>query len=258
MSSATRAARKPDRTSLLNLLASEFHNPAQVFDLIDGLLSHASYDSSFCSKLISICKQRTGLPWNLRRIATLVLENQVLKIDPEDLDTFDSLFVQLALKQRGRKNSLNKSVLKEGYTSNDLRRFVPEFRRRLERLAWIHDRIEGKQTSHAVLRDFFSVSRQHCKLTLARYLCTPQEIVAEIVRQIDNSDGVRDVDLTEIKTIKDEIKRSIELLPDFEGEILRRLSQNGRIYWVSEKTSSRINSLVEYPLTTVVLVIKPP
>ncbi|HKU74775.1 MAG TPA: hypothetical protein VJR02_12765 [Pyrinomonadaceae bacterium] len=258
MSSATRAIRKPDRTSLLNLLASEFHNPAQVFDLIDGLLSYDSYDRSFCKKLISICKQRTGLPWNLRRIATLVLENQVLKIDPEDLDTFDSLLVQLDLKQRGLKNPLNKSVLKEGYTSTDIRRFVPEFRRRLERLAWIHDRIVGQKTSHAVLRDFFSVSRQHCKLTLARYLCTPQEIVNEIIRQIDDTAGVRDVDLSEIKTIKDEIKRSVELLPDFEGEILRRLSQTGRIYWVSERTSSRLNSLVEYPLTTVVLVIKPP
>lgn len=258
MSSATRAVRKPDRTSLLNLLASEFHNPAQVFDLIDGLLSYDSYDRSFCKKLISICKQRSGLPWNLRRIATLVLENQVLKIDPEDLDTFDSLLVQLDLKQRGLKNPLNKSVLKEGYTSTDIRRFVPEFRRRLGRLGWIHDRIVGQKTSHAVLRDFFSVSRQHCKLTLARYLCTPQEIVDEIIRQIDDTAGVRDVDLSEIKTIKDEIKRSVELLPDFEGEILRRLSQTGRIYWVSESTSSRLNSLVEYPLTTVVLVVKPP
>lgn len=252
------AARKPDRTSLLNLLASEFHNPAQVFELIDGLLTHHSYDPDFCRKLISICKQRTGLPWNFRRIATLVLENQVLKISPDDLETFDTLLVQLDLKQRGLKNPLKKSVLKEGYTSTDIRRFVPEFRRRLERLAWLHDRIAGKQTTHAVLRDFFSVSRQHCKLTLARYLCTPQEVVDEILRQIDSSDGVRDVDLTEIKTIKDEIKRSAELLPDFEGEILRRLSQTGRIYWVSERTSSRLNSLVEYPLTTVVLVVKPP
>src|SRR5215813_10058626 len=117
------AVRKLDRTSLLNLLASEVHNPAQVFDLIEGLLSHDSYDQSFCRKLISICKQRTGLPWNLRRIATLVLENQVLKIDPKDLDTFDSFLVEIDLKQRGLKNPVNKSVLKEGYTSTDIRHF---------------------------------------------------------------------------------------------------------------------------------------
>src|ERR1044072_7830538 len=122
MASATRALHKLDRTSLLNLLASEFHNPAQIFELIDELLSHESYDQGFCKKLISICTQRTGLPWNLRRIATLVLENQVLKIDAEDLDTFDTLFVELDLKQPRRKNHLNKSVLTEGYTSTGLRR----------------------------------------------------------------------------------------------------------------------------------------
>src|ERR1044071_7944248 len=103
MASATQAVRK---TGLLNLLASEFHNPAQIFELIDELLSHESYDPSFCRKLISICTQRKGLPWNLRRIATLVLENQVLKIAPEDLQSFDTLLVQLDLKQRGRKNPL--------------------------------------------------------------------------------------------------------------------------------------------------------
>src|SRR4029077_4215749 len=30
------------------------------------------------------------------------------------------------------------------------------------------------------------------------------------------------------------------------------------IYWVSDSTSAKINSLVEYPLTTVVLVAQPP
>jgi hypothetical protein len=258
MKAATKAARKLDRTNLFKLLASEFHNPSQVIELIEGLLNHESYDSGFCKKLISIGKQRSGIPWNLRRVATLALENQVLKIDPEDLDEFDSLLVQLNLKQRGLKNPLLKSVLKEGYSSTDIRRFVPEFRRRLERLAWLHDRITGLQTSHAVLRDFISLSRQHCKLTLARYLCTPQDVVDEIIRQINDSDGVKDMDLSESKFIKDEIKRAVELLPDFEAEILRRLSKTARIYWVSEKTSSRLNSLVEYPLTTVVLVIKPP
>ena len=258
MNTATRVVRTQDRIRLLNLLATECHNPSQVYDVIDGLLTHDSYDPAFCKNLISICKQRSGIPWNLRRIATLVLENQILKIDPEDFDSYDALLVQLNLKQRGLKSPLNKSVLKEGYSATDLRTFVLEFRRRLERLAWIHDRIEGKQTSHPVLRDFLNVARQHCKLTLARYLWTPQEVVNEIIRQIDESAGVKDIDLGEVKVIKDEIKRSIELLPDFEAEILRRLSQNARIFWVSETTSSRLNSLVEYPLTTVVLVIKPP
>src|SRR6185369_13077289 len=40
--------------------------------------------------------------------------------------------------------------------------------------------------------------------------------------------------------------------------IVRLLCEGHQTYWVGENTSSRINSLVEYPLTTVVLVIKLP
>jgi hypothetical protein len=243
---------------LFNLLTSEFHNPAQVFELMDDFLGRHSYDARFCEKLIALGKQRTGIPWNLRRLAILILENQILKVDREHLDSFDSLFVQLKLKSPGLDRPLAKSILKEGYSSTDIRQFVPEFRRKLERLNRVHDRIQGKRTSSTALRDFIDVSRQHCKLSLARYLFTPQEVVDEVIRQVQHSGGVADLDLTEENYINDEIERSIELLPDYEAEILKRLRRSGRIYWVSDKTSSRLNSLVEYPLTTVVLVVKPP
>ena len=168
------------------------------------------------------------------------------------------MFVQLNLKRAGLDRSLAKQVLKEGYTSTELRRFVPEFRRRLARLNRVHDRIVGSRTSHAALRDFFNVSRQHCKLAVARYLFTPEEVVDEILNETHESAGVKDIDLSEASFIDDEIARAIDMMPDYEAEILKRLRRSSKIFWVSEKTSSRLNSLVEYPLTTVVLVIKPP
>ena len=258
MKNARRPARTPGQTRLFNLLTSEFHNPAQVFELLDDFLGRHSYDERFCKKLITLSKQRTGVPWNLRRLAILILEHQILKLDPDDLNSFDSLLVQLDLKAPGLDRPLSKSVLKEGYSSTALRRFVPEFRRKLERLNRVHDRIRGKRTSTAALRDFINVSREHCKLALARYLFTPEEVVEEIFHVVQDSDGVKDLDLSEAKFINDEIERSIELLPDYEAEILRRLRETSRIYWVSDKTSARLNSLVEYPISTVVLVIKPP
>ena len=258
MKNARTLARTPAQTRLFNFLASEFHNPSQVFELVDDFLERRSYDAAFCKKLIALGKQRRGIPWNLRRLASLILENQILKIDPEDLKTFDSLLVQLNLKRAGIERPLVDSVLKEGYSSNELRRFVPEFRRKLERLRRVHDRIDGRRTSRAALRGFFSVSRQHCKLSVARYLFTPAEIVDEILNEVKDSDGVKDIDLSEAPFIKDEVTRAIDLLPDYEAEILQRLRETSRIYWVSERTSSRLNSLVEYPLTTVVLVVKPP
>src|SRR5688572_22155568 len=158
----------PSQSKLFDLLASEFHNPAQVFELMNDFLGRSSFDRDFCQKLVGLGKQRKGIPWNLRRLAILILENQILKVDPRDLNTFDWVFVQLNLKRPGLDRSLAKQVLKEGYTSTELRRFVPEFRRRLARLNRVHERIVGRRSSTAALCDFFNVSRQHCKLVVAR------------------------------------------------------------------------------------------
>src|SRR5215207_355446 len=212
MKNARRPARTPAQTRLFNLLTSEFHNPSQVFELMDDFLGRRSFDARFCQKLIALGKQRRGVPWNLRRLATLMLEHQILRLDPQDLSAFDSLFVQLKLKAPGLDRPLVNSVLKEGYSSTSLQRFVPEFRRKLERLNRVHDRIRGSRTSRAALLDFINVSRQHCKLALARYLFTAEEVVDEILNEIQDSDGVKDLDLSQARFIDDEISRAMELL----------------------------------------------
>lgn len=110
-----------------------------------------------------------------------------------------------------------------------------ELRRRMSRLARVHE-----------WDDLLHTARQVSKLTLARYVFTHTEIAQEIGRQVGSSSGVR--------------KSHPELagLPDFETGILERLCEDGKIYWVAEHTGSELNSLVEYPLTTAVLVIKLP
>jgi hypothetical protein len=249
----------PNQTRLFRLLTSEFPDASRLYPLFDEFLRHQAYDEGFCLKLLTIAKQKTGVPWYIRRLATLMLEHQILKLRPDDRDGLDSLLVQLNLKQApGLGEEIVSSVLKEGYSSTDIRRFVPEFLRKLERLNRVHGKIKGRRTSDAALRDFIRVSRQHCKLALARYLFTPEEIVNEILRELHVTDGVRDLDTSQPPFIDAEITRAISLLPDFEAEILKRLVQTSKIYWVSKRTTSEINSLVEYPLTTVALVIKPP
>src|SRR6185312_2878626 len=47
-------------------------------------------------------------------------------------------------------------------------------------------------------------------------------------------------------------------MPRFETAILNRLCACRKIYWVSDRCGSELNSLVEYPLASAVLVIKPP
>lgn len=258
MKNPGRPSRTPHQTRLFKLVTSEFHDASRAYQLFDEFLRHRAHNKGFCLKLITIAKQRTGVAWNIRRLATLMLEHQVLKLRPDNLDSFDLLLVQLNLKQAPGDEVVVSSVLKEGYSSTDIRHFIPELSRKLERLSRVHEKIKGRRTPDTALRDFIYVSRQHCKLALARYLFTPQEIVAEIFRQLHLTDGVKDLDISQPSFIENEITRTTSLLPEFEAEILKRLSQTSRIYWVSKRTSSEINSLVEYPLTTVVLVIKPP
>src|SRR4029453_6986425 len=86
----------------------------------------------------------------------------------------------------------------------------------------------------------------------------PDDVLREVVRHLRVTDGVRDVDVAQPRYLDAEIKHNLAMLPDYEFGILQRVCNGSKVYWVSDHTSSSINSLVEYPLSTVVLVIKPP
>jgi hypothetical protein len=122
----------------------------------------------------------------------------------------------------------------------------------------LHNKIKGPRTGAGALRDFVEVSRRACKLSVARYLFTPEETVEQILRLVKVSEGVRDLDASQPRQGEKQMARAINNLPDYEGKILKGLCDTSNVYWVSETTSAEVNSLVEYPLTTVVLVIKPP
>jgi len=219
--------------------------------LLDEFLAHQTFEKDFCRKLINLARQREGVVWETRCLAILMLEHQVLKLKPEDFEAFDFLYTELNLK-------LFPDVLKVGYSTTEFRPFIHEFQRKLARLNRVHCEIRGRRTSAAALHEFLEAARSECKLTLSRYLFTPEEVVDRIVEQIKVSEGVKDLDLSQPRFIDAETEHAISRLPKFEAAILRRLCAGPKVYWVSETTSSRLNSLVEYPLTTVVLVIKPP
>lgn len=250
--------RAPDR--LRDLVASEFEDDAgSAHELFDKLLRSETYCRSFSLDLIDIAEGGRGNSWEIRRLAVLMLEHQILKIPARDVDEFDLLLTRLRLKSEpGLSVKINEAALKEGYTSTELRRFVPQFRRRLERLNHAHGRIRGRKTSDGALRDFISLCRQDCKLALARYVFHPDEVVGRILSRLETSRGVRDTDPLQPFAVESEAARALARMPDYEAAILERLCGVSRIYWVSDSTSSELNSLVECPLTTVVLVIKPP
>ncbi len=247
------------RERLLSLLTHHFERDAQAYSLVDEFLGKETYNKAFCTRLIEIARGTTGASWDLRRLAVLMLEHQILQISARSLNDFDFILTGLKLKPApGPTVALSSSLLKEGYTTTNLRKFIHEFRRKLQRLNHVHAKIEGWRTSNAAFCDFLELSRSDCKLSLARYLFTADEVVEKILSQLRDTDGARDLDPVEAVLISGEVNRTLERLPDFEAAILKRLYSSGRIYWVSDSIGSEINSLVEYPLSTVVITIKPP
>src|SRR5437773_1699920 len=247
------------RHRLLRLLTIQLENGKSAHDLFAEFLSHSSFNQSLCLKLLATARDRSHTAREIRRLAILMLEHQTLQIHPDNLDEFNFLFRQLNLKKSSGVNAgVISSLLQEGYSTTRLRDFISEFRRRLQRLNRIHEQIKGWKTSDAALSAFIDASRRECRLTLARYLFTADEVVDEILRQVMVTDGVKDINNLQPLFVEAEAVRAINRLPEFEATILRKLCASSRIYWVSDDTSSEINSLVEYPLTTVVLVIKPP
>jgi hypothetical protein len=214
-------------------------------------------EKDFCLALINLARQ-TNVPWDVRCLGTLMAEQQILKLRADDLESFDAVLVALNLKQPGVERPVNAAVLKEGHTTTELSGFVVELQRKLARFNRVHRRMHGPEISHDAVRDFIALSRRDCKLALARYLFTPDEIVDRVLNQVRVSEGVKDIDVTQPRYVDAELSFALSQLPEFEARILQRLCHGAKIYWVSDATSSEINSLVEYPLSTVVLVIKPP
>lgn len=254
-----RPSRLSSQHPLFKVVRTEFADIPLALDLFDEFLRQTAFNQIFCLRLLAIARQGTKARWDLRRLAILMLENQILKLDPTDLAGFDFIFTQLKLKDRsGTDRKIVSSVLKEGYSTTNLRRFIPEFRSKLLRLNHIHEKIKGRKTSDTALHDFIEVSRHDCRLSLSRYLFTSDEVVDQVLSQLQVTDGMIDVENTPPKFITDGNSQALNDKPDFECRILEKLCHGSNIYWVSDTTSSEINSLLEYPLTTVVLVVKPP
>lgn len=244
---------------LNELVREELGDDPQAYALVNNFLGHTSYQRQFCLELMEIARDDGSFSWELRRLAILMLEHQILKLPVEDVAEFGFLFTELGLQDAdGSDGNVHGALVKEGYSTTQIAGFVREFNVRLSRLNRVHTGIRGKWTSRGALRDFIQASRVDCKLSLARYLLTSGEVVSRITGQLNKSTGVKDLTALNQPEVNREVERCLERLPRFESEIARALCENSKIYWVSNATSAEINALVEYPLNTVVLVVKPP
>ena len=244
---------------LLAVLRAEFKAERRVYELFDRFFRHQTYNRRFTRQLCAMTRAESRLSWDIRQLAALMLEHQILKLPADDLPEFRLLFDELKITSPPSAGTkVAGFLLREGYTTTELSKFVIEFRRKLGRLSRVHNLIKGQRTSQNGLRDFIHLSRHECKLSLTRYLWTPEEVVERILRQVRAASGACDQSRGPHPYTAAEAELALSGLPDFETAILKLLRGLNKIYWVADSTSSRLNSLVEYPLTTIVLTIKPP
>ena len=185
--------------------------------------------------------------WELRRAAALMLEHQWLLLGEADAEAVCSRLGIVPPREA------------EGYTATTIREMTAQLRVRLARNARVHARIRGLRTTPPALAAFLHLARRECRLTLARYLFTADEINARILTQVRAMPAVRDATAeAPAPFASKEAPRTLEELPDLERTLLRALGEPPQTYWVGNATTSEINALVEYPLGTVAMVIKLP
>jgi hypothetical protein len=241
------------------LAEAGFETGGRAMQWLGATLSQRAYNRDTAFALLRAGQGRSGESWGERCLALLLLENQLLRLSPDDLAEFDLILVGLGLKaQTGRELPLRTSLLEQGFTTLSLAGFVVEFIRRLSRLNRIHEPILQNKCDPVALGYFLRVAHDAPKLTLARYVFSVEEIFREITNKLLITEGAEDT----VSRMGGEpaVRWAEEPLdaPVFECEIVRKLCTGRNIYWVSEQGTSELNAMVEYPLTSAVLVIKPP
>lgn len=245
-----------------SLLRAEIGGAPGGEELCAAFLVCRGYSSALADRLIAAGRGARGESWEVRRLAALMLQCLALRMPRAELGglgELDQFCVALGLKDvAGVDLPLSERVLAEGFTTTALAGFGRELRRRLGRAAPVWRRLRGRATSEAAWRDFLAFARSECRLALARYLFSPAEVVERVRGLVRVSRGVADPFPAEPDYVPEEAAAAVAALPPYEAEICKLLLAGSPIYWSSPATSTRVNALVENPLGTVVMVVKPP
>jgi hypothetical protein len=249
-----REAALPLPRKLARVVAARFPGDPRAATLASAFLALNHYDRRFAMELVLLGRHGAGVSWNLRLFAALMLASQCLRLPAAATMELKWLFASLGLLAASGR-AVHTDLLRQGYTSTELSKFSAEFLRHLSRLKRAHRCWRDFETTAKALDDFISLSRDPCKVALARYLFTPAEVVARILQQLQVSSGLPSP-LEEPG--EGEAKRYRAQLPAYENEIVRLLTEDASIYWSCERTSSEINRLVEKPLGAVACALKLP
>lgn len=245
------------RAGLAAALPSELARDARARDLFGRFLAAEGYSEELALDLVDVAAGTGGDSWEVRRIAALMLQEQVLRLPLQDGAGWALLLGRLGLLAPGGE-AVHERVLAEGFTATGLRRFAQQLRRRLARAEPLLRRLRTRPVPADAWLDLLHLAGRECRLPLARYLFSAAEVAERIFDQLRCSHGVERPFASGRPQVREETRRALARMPAYEAEIFERLADGAWIWWVGDSTPAEINSLVEYPLTTVVLAVKPP
>lgn len=225
---------------------------------MEAVLNSRGYSRDVAMMLLEAARSGSPHAWHERCLATLLFENQLLKIDAADLAEYGLLFAELDLiVEAGGQPPVLSSVLDDGFSSTELAVFIRELRARLDRLGRVHRRIEASPETEETRQYLARVANEPTKLTVARWILSPEEVAAEIVAALSVGRGV-ETTLARIGATASVWTDRPVRAPRFEQSVLRILCAERKTYWATPACSQELNSLVEYPLTSAALAIKLP
>jgi hypothetical protein len=225
---------------------------------MEAALNSHGYSRDVAMMLLAAARSGSPHTWHERCVATLLFENQLLKMDAADSAEYGFFFAELGLMgEGGEQPRVLNSVLEEGFSSMELGVFIRELRDRLGLLERVHRRVEMSPETEETRRYLARVANEPTKLTLARWIFSPEEVTTEIVAALSVGRGV-ETTLARIGTAASVWTGKPVRAPQFEQSILRLLCAGRKTYWVTQACSQELNALVEYPLTSAAIAVKLP
>lgn len=226
--------------------------PAALFRQV---LAAERYAPELSRELLRLARGGDGCGWHERHFCALLLEHLAYKIPPAQRGPLADLLRGLGLMVG---DQLQPWAHGEGFRIDDPAAFAIDFHRFLARNGGLHRQLQKVPHAQYALRRLLHLSRQSCRVLLARYLFTPEEVVERFLSRVRTSQGLPSTFLSAQDGAVAEADRVLARLPAYEAAIVRLLIERRAVYWVAQHPDRTLNALVEYPLTTVVLVFKPP
>src|SRR5271165_239985 len=226
---------------LERVVCQEYLGCSRAHKLFAAFLGSGADGEGLREELIQFAASEEEGLWDLRCAAVLMLEHGFMSV-PAGSGEADE-FAKRVQCYRGEPQQLVSAAA---------------LRRSVSRLNRVFRRLRGQRTEARFLFDFIHTSRQPCKLTFGRYLFDPQEVARRVEEAFRSSRGIAHQPGGYPEWFGAAARYRHEELPEFERAILDALTRNSRVFWVGDATLSSLNSMAEYPLTTVAAVVKPP